>query len=150
MREIKFRGKSIDNGEWVYGCIVKEKWFWDSTQTRCYIVGEHCDMSQSKESDFGIRDSYEVLPETVGQFTGLLDKNGVEIYEGDIVKSHEYKILEVAFDKIGYDGEWNGLTGFGFKETRIKLGFLELDFYDTPETFEVIGNIHDNPELLKG
>lgn len=120
MREILFRGKRIDNGEWVtsntfYQCNGEIK-LWDE------------------------RDGYvEVIPETVGQFTGLTDKNGNKIFEGDIVKclSLEY-------------GYVNKEVYYAEDRARFVLGSLGSD-YDFEEyiNVEVIGNIYDNPELLR-
>jgi len=87
----------------------------------------------------------------VMQYTGLKDKNGKEIYEGDIVHMRE-EVHEIVFGKIGYDGNWNGLTGFGFMDkTENDEGesFLELNYYDDPKEIEVIGNIYEHPELLE-
>lgn len=117
MRESLFRGKRADNGEWIEGFLVKkfDKW---------YIY----------DFDF-LPYSSEITPETAGQYTGLTDKNGKKIFEGDIIKDRfddigqiEYKPKYVAFIIQGWE------TGFAF--------WVKKDI-------EVIGNIHDNPELLK-
>lgn len=86
------------------------------------------------------------------QFTGLVDKNGKEIFEGDIV-SNGYDTKEVVFGKIGYDGSWNGLTGFLYRDSEREYygeTFLELNYYHEPSKFYVIGNIYENPDLQKG
>ena len=126
MREILFRGKRVDNGEWVEGdfChpsnICKESIGYDE---------------QLKQSGIPIWEDYNIRTETVGQYTGLTDKNGKKIFEGDIIKDRfddigqiEYKPKYAAFIIQGWE------TGFAF--------WVKKDI-------EVIGNIHDNPELLK-
>ena len=121
-REILFRGKRMDNGKWEYGFL---SWN-DSPRKRSYHINNDV-----------------VYSETVGQFTGLTDKNGTKIFEGNIVKSwnseyerpliceyiHEYSCFAF-IDKADYNNQyfWN--------------------FNDCSKS-EVIGNVHDNPELLK-
>lgn len=125
-RVIKFRGKRVDNGEWVYGmldCIYKE----DGVTT----------ISNVDNEGFYCEDKVDY--ETVGQFTGLLDKNGKEIYEGDIVN------LFYENDDDVYIIEWNNYTSRF--EINSKTLSVDFDNYYSYE-LEVIGNIHDNPELL--
>ena len=116
MREIKFRGKRVGNGEWVYGSYI---YAFD-------MVHEHCIRCGT---------TYAVMPETVGQYTGLKDKNGKKIYEGDRLKR-----IGDAGDEI-FIIEWNEQSG-GFN-----LNYIYFDeTYDLEELWpdsEVIGNIHD-------
>ena len=122
MREILFRGKRADNGEWIEGFLVKkfDKW---------YIY----------DFDF-LPYSSEITPETAGQYTGLTDKNGKKIFEGDIVKT-TLGITRIVFDKC---------RGFGgYSDQKRKTGSLiYLQGIDLA-LGEIIGNIHNNPELLK-
>lgn len=110
-RIIKFRGKRIDNGQWVYGFLAED-----------YYIND------VNSEDFP---SIEIAPETVGQFTGLLDKNGREIYEADIVVSKYSNPGEVVFSDGQFCVNYNGYCAL-----------IPSDAYET------IGNIHDNPELL--
>lgn len=128
MREILFRGKRIDSGEWVYGNYGFNDTF---TEEKHYIF-------QNKAWE------YSVVPDTVGQFTGLTDKNGKRIFEGDIVsvKIGGLKRKGVVF----YE---DIATRFGLAiGTEKNFSFLGRQMAKTYEA-EVIGNIHDNPELLE-
>lgn len=128
MREILFRGKRKDTGEWTEGYFFKS---WD----RIFLLW-------GMTND--IPNMVEIIPETVGQFTGLTDKNGKKIFEGDIVKSRfRYEAnkepMTVEF-RIERGGWFPFACGDG-------CGCCEVDTY-SPENTEVIGNIYDSPELL--
>ena len=138
MREILFHGKRADSGEWVEGDVL---------QTR-YHSGhiEYQIMPQTPVSS-----AYPVIPETVGQYTGLTDKNGKRIFEGDIIQ----------FGARIKDVRWNSetmaweLTDIGVPDcdvnhlhNTVSLSELYVETCYGEMTSEVIGNIHDNPELL--
>jgi uncharacterized phage protein (TIGR01671 family) len=143
MREIEFRGKRTQNGEWIYGDLLR-----NNEQSLIHPI-------PTEPHEYPEDYDENVDPGTIGQFTGLLDKNGTKIFEGDIVREINTTYCRlVAFGKLGYDSNWNGLTGFGFKDNeRDYYGegnkFIEIRFHDDPERLIVIGNIHDNPELLE-
>ena len=122
-----FRGKRIDNGEWVEGFYYKDLW----SDNAHYIIYDETD--------------YEVIPETVGQYTGLEDKNGKSIFEGGIVycKSRlDNAIMVVIFEC----GQFRMVLSENYRSYQTNSGFYDINCFDK----EVIGNIYDNPELLKG
>ena len=128
MREILFRGKRTDNGTWAYGYLFC---IWERTYL-CWGTTNN------------VPNMKEVIPETVGQYTGLTDKNGRKIFEGDILggfldeeyPEHETVVVVEWHENMWVTRQWEYLPDL-----------LELDDSDC---FEVIGNIYDNPELLKG
>ena len=147
-RKNKYRGQRTDTKEWVYGNLLKLEtdYFTDSNDTgfMWYIIPLKTNGSWSKEKLMlkFISPCFEVIPETVGQCTGLKDKNGKEIYEGDIIEKTYYSYHQPECSEI-FKIIYNGL-GFSFEHIKGR-------FYHTPftEEIEVIGNIHDNPELIR-
>lgn len=134
-REILFRGKRFGNGEWVEGYFAKYRDF----QNKVYTS-----ILQFDKDDFG--DAYccgkvPVIPETVGQFTGLRDRNGKAVYEGDIVEDECTHVLYII--------EWDDMNAC-FSLAKKEFAHTEYvgDIDDVHE-MEVISNIHDNPELLE-
>lgn len=128
MREILFRGKRVDNGEWIEGDLIQSR---DKT----YI---HPKANSFRVSETGLSKLIvlrEVYPETVGQYTGLTDKNGKKIFEGDIIRSNSER---------GYIEYYPNDCAFEVVDDH---GFYWL--ISEMSNIEVIGNIHDNPELLK-
>ena len=119
MIEILFRGKRADNGEWVEGCFIEP----NAIFSKDCASGSFGTIKGIKQS-IGL-DVYLVNPETVGQFTGLTDKNGVKIFDGDIVY----------------------LAGYG--DYTVGYPFIELfEAFFEGDIGSIKGNIHDNPELL--
>lgn len=142
MREILFRGKT-EKGEWVEGFYTKG--FCDPQQKQ---LDDMIYMFWGKSSEWFF-DYAHVILETVGQYTGLTDKNGKKIFEGDIVKDCGGTIGVVKFGEGTFDSGIYRYMGFYYEE---KDGTIDHNsIYDRDEDwakFEVIGNIHDNPELL--
>ena len=145
IREVIFRGKRTDNGEWIEG-------FYSAEEYNPYIGKiEYIPRIQI----IGKCVSLGVIPETVGQFTGLTDKNGVRIFEGDIVRlTDEHN--EIEWTAVVVFGNPNGEYNWGWQLKAIgefdgnKDILLWVDMEESGAYCEIIGNIYDNPELLKG
>lgn len=141
MRTIKFRGKRIDGKGFAYGDLLTGCGY----EKGRYFILPHLDFYPS---DCSSLDGYEITPDTVGQFTGLTDKNGKEIYEGDVLE------LKLNYKEIkGIDIECNNIFYICFEDSEWKCkylhgGSLNLSFLAEMLKPEIIGNIHDNPELI--
>lgn len=135
-----FRGKTKISERWVVGDLLQ----WSDG-----------DMCICKNRNHFEKDKYAVIPETVGQYTGLKDKNGKKIFEGDIVelydKNNDIKMKAcVEFGNPNKEYNW-GYQLVATGETIPNLDILLwVEMEDTGAFIEVIGNIHDNPDLLKG
>ena len=128
MRDIKFRGKRVDNNEWVYGDLVH--WQLRNDIPRVSIIVLGCEIYSEC--------AFEVIPETVGQYTGLKDKNGNEIYEGDIVQDNLYRLIDNVILSVEF-----GTYGIRFKNKYGQYIFPKKN-KDNDLELEVIGNIFDN------
>lgn len=154
MREIKFRGQKCCDGQWVYGHYVESHRTWAGHKPhKSWIVTS----ALSNGGFFNIMGRYAVKDDTVGQFTGLLDKNGKEIYEGDIVYS-EFKDGSHTRCLVGWNEEEAGfgiMDEYAYRSKQEGYDFPKygsdvlFNFRKHGDKFEVIGNIYDNPELLK-
>lgn len=130
-REIKFRGKRIDNGKWIFG-------YYYSDNDGSFIIET-------------LRNRFEVVPESVGQFTGLKDQSGKELYEGDILEWRLFfksdfgkpdKIIKKRYEVVHEFNNIMGIVGFYFKDT-IGRHIHFKNFSD----IEIIGTVYENPEL---
>ncbi len=140
MREILFRGKSTDNGEWVQGFVLR--------RPSPIQIGDHfspwfIEKPQQDPDDSGAL--YNVSGETVGQYTGLNDKNGEKIFEGDIVDCWSEGVNAKGTVQQRRDGLWIIYPNW---QNHIMWGLCPDEYSHT--TVEVIGNVYDNPELLEG
>lgn len=127
-RQILFRGKRTDNGEWIYGSLIGND----------VIVGEIV----SFEDDYFITEFWlKVIPDTVTQFTGVTDKNGIKIFEGDIVRFYDDSEDELTNGVVVCNADFCSfcVSMKGHEDVMLMAHWQ----------YEVIGNIYDNPELLK-
>ena len=125
MREILFRGYSTAERMWVYGDLSH------TTDKTVHISNENCFIG--------------VKPETVGQYTGLTDKNGKKIFEGDIIDTPD-RLIKVVWLKGNAQFD---LEFVRYAHNNIIINFKGIEMRDL-YSYEVIGNIHDNPELMGG
>ena len=145
MREILFRAKRIDNGEWIEGGFYLEESH-DLKADSMYIIVGTLDC---------VGCAYKVIPETVGQYIGLTDKNGKKIFEGDIVKCTD-ALNGIEFMAVVLFGNPNGEYNWGFQLKKISGDDANTDILlwaemeESGAYIEALGNIFDNPELLGG
>ena len=150
MREILFRGKRTDNGEWAYGCLLNKIY----GARNPAIISD-----QGVNDDFNLDFEYTyVEEETIGQYTGLTDKNGKKIFEGDLLDGFSYPyVFEEDHNYFAevvwfYDCYAFGLHTHKYPTSDVR-GCSDgncdyMEDFDSSE-WEVIGNIYDNPELLE-
>ena len=133
IREIIFRGKRVDNGEWVYSSFIMQD-------------KEHKLLSAEVEL-FDGENWRAVIPETVGQYTGLTDKNGKKIFEGDIVQYQPNYMSEPTYSVVEYCADKYNYPAFDLKKDDYEANGLQCA-HEEGIGCEVIGNVHDNKELL--
>lgn len=131
IREIIFRGKRVDNGEWVYSSFIMQD-------------KEHKLLSAEVEL-FDGENWRAVIPETFGEYTGLKDKNGKKIFEGDICKTY-FESYTHSWEEVGVVTEFCGAYGIESADGKHFRAFINESVYTC--SYEVIGNMHDNKELL--
>ena len=142
MREILFRGKRCDNGEWAQGYYIRAEHHW-------HKHGIHKDWivlgASANGGWFALHNKYAVKAETVSAFSGLTDKNGKKIFEGDVIK------IPDDYDEFGINAGEIYEVYFAFGGFRLKPKYSKGKGFwlEDDKTVEVIGNIHDNPELLE-
>lgn len=148
MEQILFKGKCIDNNEWVEG------YYYESKISGCFILVPK--IKVRKKDGVVIGDSFDVfnvIPETVGQYTGVIDENGTMIFEGDVLETEgpdetEYRDV-VHFGRFNDDdNHGNEYVGFYVKSGNYTTSLLEMPL-GKHNYCCVIGNIYDNPELLE-
>ena len=145
-REIIYRGKRCSDGEWVYGFYVESKCSWQGHKPhKSWIVPN----AISNGGFFNILGRYAVKDDTVGQFAGLYDKNGMKIFEGDIVEVYDFT--------SAYASKYRGVVKMYRGSWCVEYEDSILDIVAHPRLFfddfadrktEVIGNIYDNQDLL--
>lgn len=145
MREILFRGKNVENDEWMFGLLDDVDHDADFTA----IIPRRNERSKFSGC------CWEVDPSTVGQYTGLTDKNGKRIFEGDMIKPFDDEIDKMVVEfhhgqfLLCLYGERGYMAEYGWEEEGNYGCFEAEPLSSYGDDIEVIGNIHDNPELVK-
>lgn len=159
MREILFRGKKIYGGEWAYG----KPWIYDRNEAARVNSHEAIIMNaiEYARKDFGddlYCEAHPIDPTTIGEFTGLEDAKGSRIFEGDILKICEYPEVwkpesewDIHYAYVYFDDGSFKLHDYCSSDGYNELSCVYNGFFPSNDSavFEVIGNIHDNPELLE-
>ncbi|MEK4302417.1 YopX family protein [Oceanobacillus sp. FSL W8-0428] len=151
MREIKFRGKSIVTGEWLYGSLINNAFFRSNDRAPVPYILDTDKMVYDNFSDIGEQlDYFEVIPESVGQYTGISDKCNQEVCGGDVIELKERTVngfINTHICKVFQSdtGAWR-LEG---RPTHDKSYGTKRMLYDVRNRIEIIGNIYENPELLE-
>lgn len=148
------RGKRLDNGQWAQGYIVEQ----NTPEYHAYIITDFCAEVDDRHVDILECDIHEVGPDTVGRNTGLKDRNGKRIFEGDVLQFGERRLM-VWWNGEDFQWQAKSIRGYdvihyelfgGWDWTNINLGDIYAEVPITGDmTTEIIGNIHDNPELME-
>ena len=146
MREILFRGKTV-RGEWVYGYLAKFRNFVNNVYTSIIQITDF------ETNECNMQDNACVIPESVGQYTGLIDKNGKKIFEGDIIRAitldtGSEEIAVVCFGNFIDENNGDEYIGFYIEFDGIKTTATQLAMKECKNRIEVIGNEYDNKELI--
>ena len=156
MREILFRGKRVENGEWVYGYYAKS--VWETGLLSNPIIRTSHQIWYDMDNRHQVY--AEIIPETVGEWTGLTDRNGVKIFEGDIIKAryreHNYPnnwsvgyvVFENGTFKMKVTENNNAIKHTQYCGEKVLAFSIENNFIERYYKLEVIGNIYDNKDLL--
>ena len=138
MRKIKFRGKRVDNGEWIVGDLVH----WRNEENTIQIIQEKFGCCVDEKGNIVLIEEpfvCKVIPETVWQYAGLHDKNGKEIYEGDIIEApDDNDTYEICYSELECKFYFLGAGTFDFKYCR--------EVYKN--NIKIVGNIHENKDLI--
>lgn len=154
-REIKFRAKPLSGGyHWVYGCAViqisERAFLFENTDSLASVTPD----GDIESSAYIVEGLIEVAPDTIGQYTGLKDKNGKEIYEGDIIRREAYGEFGPNIRVVFFDTESAGFVHQPIRYYAQKIKETLHDDFKSPfnkhitECYTIIGNVYDDKELL--